>query len=117
MPVLPGLMSSGHRPCGTPRQDQSLAEVRTRRAKLIADLRVFAQERGFALEMTPTGIADVPLHNGQPMPPQAFEQLPPEAKAEFEQRSHQVQTEVAASASFRRSTTANASKRVQPKHV
>src|SRR5215813_4288682 len=33
------------------RREQSLAEVSTRRAKLIADLRAFAQERGFALEM------------------------------------------------------------------
>src|SRR5215831_3387542 len=33
------------------RRDQSLAEVGTRRAKLIADLRAFAQEREFGLEM------------------------------------------------------------------
>src|SRR5262245_42514136 len=32
------------------RREQSLAEVGARRAKLIADLRAFAQERGFALE-------------------------------------------------------------------
>jgi len=36
----------------------------TRRATLIADLRAFAQERGFALEMTQAGIAHVPLHQG-----------------------------------------------------
>src|SRR5262245_9256804 len=55
------------------RREQSLAEVGARRAKLIADLRAFAQAREFALEMTPTGIASTPLHNGQPMPAQAFE--------------------------------------------
>ena len=59
------------------RREQSLAEVSARRAKLIADLRAFAQARGFALEMTPAGIASIPLHDGQPMPPQVFEQLPP----------------------------------------
>src|SRR5215831_15809068 len=79
------------------RREHSLAEVSTRRAKLIADLRAFAQARGFALEMTPAGITSVPLHNGQPMPPQVFEQLEPRTKAELEQRGQQVQAEVGAS--------------------
>src|SRR5262245_17230224 len=79
------------------RREQSLAEVSTRRAKLIADLRAFAQERGFALEMTQAGISSIPVQNGQPIPPQVFEQLPPGTKAELEQRSKQIQAEVAAS--------------------
>jgi predicted ATP-dependent protease len=79
------------------RREQSLAEVGTRRAKLIADLNAFAQEREFALNMTPTGITSIPLQNGQPMPPQLLEQLPPETKAELEQRGKQVQAEVGAS--------------------
>ena len=79
------------------RREQSLAEVSTRRARLIADLRVFAQEREFALEMKPTGIASIPLLNGQPMPQQVFEQLPPETKAELQQRGAQVQAEIGAS--------------------
>jgi len=79
------------------RREQALAEVSTRRATLIADLRAFAQERGFALEMTQTGIATIPLQNGQPMPSQVFEQLPPATKAELAQRGQQVQAEVGAS--------------------
>src|SRR5262245_50691330 len=39
------------------RREQALAEVGTRRAKLLTDLSAFAQERGFALEMAPTGHA------------------------------------------------------------
>src|SRR5215467_11560247 len=66
------------------RREQSLAEVSTRRAKLITDLQAFAQERGFGLEMTPSGIVSIPLQNGQPMSQQVFEQLPPGAKAEIE---------------------------------
>ena len=79
------------------RREQSLAEVSTRRAKLIADLNAFAQERGFGLEMTPSGIVSIPLHNGQPMAQQVFEQLQPGAKAELEQRGKQIQAEVGAS--------------------
>src|SRR5262245_45332654 len=72
------------------RREQSLAEVATRRTKLIADLRAFAREREFALEMTTNGISSIPLQNDQPMPPQVFEQLPPETRADLEQRSKQV---------------------------
>src|SRR5262249_19341399 len=42
------------------------------------------------------GLASIPLHNGQPMPPQVFEQLPPETKAELEQRDKLVQGEIGA---------------------
>ena len=54
------------------RREQSLAEVSTRRAKLIGDLQAFAQKHGFALEMTPSGIASTPLQNDQPMSPQGL---------------------------------------------
>src|SRR5215468_1652927 len=47
--------------------------------------------------MTPSGIVSIPLQNGQPMPQQVFEQLPPGAKAELEQRGKQIQAEVGAS--------------------
>src|SRR5262245_32598583 len=79
------------------RREEPLAEVGTRRAKLIAELRAVAQECEFALEMTPSGIVSVPLQNGEPMPPEAFKKLPPETKAELEERGKQIQTKVAAS--------------------
>src|SRR5215510_11284459 len=64
------------------RREQFLSAVSTRRAKLVEDLRAFAQAREFALEMTPAGITSIPLHNGQPMPPELLKQLPPETMAE-----------------------------------
>jgi predicted ATP-dependent protease len=94
------------------RKEQALAEVATRRAKLVADLRAFAQEREFALEMAPTGIATVPLQNDQPMPPQAFEQLPPETRADLEERGQQVQAEVGASMRQMRQIEKEAQERV-----
>jgi predicted ATP-dependent protease len=94
------------------RRAQSLAEVTTRRANLIEDLQAFAQERGLALEMKPSGIAAVPQHNGQPMPQQVFEQLPPEAKAELERRGAEVQAEVGALARQMRQIEKEAQERV-----
>src|SRR5262245_8574445 len=79
------------------RRERFLAEVGTRRAKLVADLSAFAQEREFALNMTPTGITSIPLQNGQPMPLEVLEQMPPQTRAELEQRGTEVQAEVGAS--------------------
>lgn len=77
------------------RREQLLAEVVARRNKLAEALHAFARERGFALEPTPTGLASIRLHHGQPMPPEVFKQLPPEKKAELEQREKELQAEVA----------------------
>src|SRR5262247_2927510 len=95
------------------RREQPLAEMMTRRAKLTADLRAFAQEREFALETTPAGIASIPLQNGQPMPREVFEQLPPETKAQLEQREKQIQAEVAASLRQMRQIEKEAKERVR----
>lgn len=94
------------------RREGSLGEVGTRRATAIADLRAFAQERGFAVEPTPTGIGTIPLQGGQPMSQQVFEQLPAEEKAEIERRGTQVQTEVAAFARQMRQIEKEAQERV-----
>jgi hypothetical protein len=94
------------------RREQSLTEVKTRRAKLIENLQAFAGERGFALEMKSSGIAAIPLHNDQPMPQQVFEQLPPEAKAELERRGAEVQAEVGALARQMRQIEKEAQERV-----
>jgi hypothetical protein len=94
------------------RREQSLADVGTRRARLIADLRAFAQDREFALEMKPTGIASIALQNGQPMPPQVFEQLPPETKAEIEQRDREIPADVGAFVRQMRQIEKGAQKRV-----
>lgn len=95
------------------RRERALAEVTTRRDTLIAGLRSFAQERGFALEMTPAGIASVALHEGQPLPPQAFEQLPAETKAEIEQHGKQVQEEVGTAVRQMRQIEKEAQERVE----
>jgi predicted ATP-dependent protease len=47
--------------------------------------------------MTPTGITSIPMQNGQPAPPQLLEQLPPETRAELEERDKQIQAKVGAS--------------------
>jgi hypothetical protein len=78
------------------RREQLLADVAGRRAEFVAEVRALAQEREFALEMTPAGITSTPLQDGQPMAPQVFEQLAPEARAVIEQQGKDIQARVAA---------------------
>src|SRR5262245_22581640 len=78
------------------RREEAWADVRTQRTKMLADLQAFAREREFGLELTPNGIANIPLQNGQPMPPMMFEQLSPEMKAKIEQGDKEIQAEAGA---------------------
>lgn len=94
------------------RREQSLAKVTARRAELVADLRAFAQARGFALEMTRSDIARIPLLDGQPMSREAFEQLTPEARAQLEQRDAEVHAAVGAHLRQMRQTDKEAQERV-----
>jgi predicted ATP-dependent protease len=54
-----------------------------------------ARQLGFLLEVTPTGIATIPLRGDRPMPPEAFEQLSEAEREEIRRRAEQVETEVA----------------------
>jgi lon-related putative ATP-dependent protease len=94
------------------RREQSVAEVGARRTALITELRAYAHERGFALEMTPNGIASVPLQGDQPMPSQVFQELPPETRAALEQRGQQVQAKLATSMRQMREIEEEAQQRV-----
>lgn len=94
------------------RREQSLKDMQKRHTELSAELRAFAQERELALEMTPTGIVKIPLRDGQPMPPEMFEQLPPDKKAELETRGAEVQAQIVAYARQIRQIDKQAKERV-----
>jgi len=94
------------------RREQALAGVTRRRAELVADLHAFAQEQGFVLEATRSGVTTIPLANGQPMSQEAFDRLPPEAREELDRRGAQVQAEVAAHLRQMRQTDKEAHERV-----
>jgi predicted ATP-dependent protease len=53
-----------------------------------------ARGRGFAIEVTPSGIATVPISNGQPITAEAFEQLPQEARDDIERRGGEVRAQM-----------------------
>ncbi|BCX81044.1 hypothetical protein MIT9_P0622 [Methylomarinovum caldicuralii] len=69
--------------------------AREREARAIEELRQKAREKGIALLETPTGFAFAPLtHEGQVMPPQVFNQLPPEVQKQIEATVAELQQEL-----------------------
>ncbi len=76
------------------RQQGALSEIQQRREQLNRELHQFATERGFSLQMTQAGIMTVPMQNGEPIPPDQFQQLPEEVRKDFEQRNHEIQRQI-----------------------
>lgn len=76
------------------RRTDALAELARRRDEEGNRLAAFARERGFALEMTPAGVASVPLVDGQPLSREDFAKLPPARQAEIEAAGAEVQEQV-----------------------
>jgi predicted ATP-dependent protease len=77
------------------RRAETLAALAARRDEEGERLAAFAREREFTLEMTPAGVASVPLVNGQPLSREEFAKLPQERQHEIEQRGEEVQAQVA----------------------
>jgi lon-related putative ATP-dependent protease len=77
------------------RQRNALAEIQRRRDQLTSSLNEFARQRGFLLQMTPAGIATVPVADGQPIQPDQFQRLPEEQRARFEEQNQEVQQRIA----------------------
>ena len=73
------------------RRADGLAELAARRDAGGERLATFARERSFALELTPSGVASVPIVEGQPLSREEFAKLSPETQREIEEHGEQVQ--------------------------
>ncbi|MCM8746864.1 AAA family ATPase [Thermomicrobium sp. CFH 73360] len=65
------------------------------RERLWEGVQHFAQQLGFAVELTPAGVISVPVVQGRPLAPEEYERLPEPVRAELERRNHQIHDRVA----------------------
>ncbi len=77
------------------RRREALNGLSQQRDALFNGLQTFAQAHGFTLEMTPAGIASVPVVNGKPITPEEFEKLDQKQQQEIAGRSEEVQAQIA----------------------
>jgi lon-related putative ATP-dependent protease len=76
------------------RQQNALSGIQQRREQLNRELHSFAIERGFALQMTQAGIATIPIADGEPIPPDQFQQLPEDVRKEYERNNQEIQRQI-----------------------
>lgn len=69
--------------------------LQEQRDAVFQDIRTVAEQLGFAIQVTPMGIATVPLlAPGRPITPETFELLSDERKADIRQKSQQIERKV-----------------------
>ena len=73
-----------------------VSEMNRRREQGLADLGVRAKSQGFLLRVTPMGIALVPVMQNQPLPEEAYAQLPVEVRASLDLSRAKLEVDVRA---------------------
>jgi len=77
------------------RQREIVAAVQRRRDALIEELKAFAADRGFALELTPAGVATSPLRGGRPLTREQFAALAAEERERITRANEEIQEQTA----------------------
>lgn len=74
------------------RKNEVMEDVQKRREALLSELQQEASDLGFSVEVTPVGIASVPLtRDGKPYSREEYEALPEERKQDIKQRGAELQ--------------------------
>uniref|UniRef100_A0A831T8Y0 endopeptidase La n=2 Tax=Thermorudis TaxID=1649508 RepID=A0A831T8Y0_9BACT len=77
------------------RRREIVDRLERQRGELWTAAQEFAQQRGFALEATPAGVVSVPVVQGRPITPDAFEVLPAPVREDLERRNQEIQARIA----------------------
>ncbi|MBI2503148.1 MAG: AAA family ATPase [Candidatus Latescibacteria bacterium] len=78
----------------TDREETLKGELEREQQDLFQRMKQHAQSAGFLLQLTPMGMAFVPLRDGQPIDAQAFAALPLQTRQELETRRQTLQEEL-----------------------
>ena len=81
------------------RRRQLGEELEKRGEEALAPLREFASERGLAVELTPAGVATIPVTHGHPLAPEQFRHLSEAERAKIVAATEEVQAKLPATVS------------------
>lgn len=74
------------------RRTQALQGVMQEREQIVESLQGEAAQQGFLISLTPSGFVTVPRgQDGQPIPPEAFQQLPEAVRSQMEDGAREIQ--------------------------
>ncbi|MDO8684249.1 MAG: ATP-binding protein [Armatimonadota bacterium] len=73
------------------RKSEAVEKIQKERDTLLTQLRHESAELGFSIEMTPVGIATVPMADGKPLSREEYEKLPDAKKEKIKERSEHLE--------------------------
>ncbi|MDD1661569.1 MAG: AAA family ATPase [Methanomicrobiales archaeon] len=76
------------------RRQATVRSIEEEKAKLFGQINASAQEQGFVIQMSPTGLLTIPVVDGKPLPEEEFVALPDEMKAEIGRRMEKLNTDL-----------------------
>jgi len=62
--------------------------------KLLRDVEELARKRGFLIQVTPTGVATIPLFDGKPLKPEDLQKISPEEQKRIQEEGHKLLEEI-----------------------
>jgi len=61
---------------------------------LLRDVEELARKRGFLIQVTPTGVATIPLFDGKPLKPEDLQKISPEEQKRIQEEGHKLLEEI-----------------------
>ena len=76
------------------RRVATVRSIEEEKARLFGQINASAQEQGFVIQMSPTGLLTIPVVDGRPLPEEEFVALPEETKAEIQRRMEKLNSDL-----------------------
>jgi lon-related putative ATP-dependent protease len=76
------------------RRGAAVRSIDEEKAKLFGQINASAQEQGFVIQMSPTGLLTIPVVDGKPLPEEEFVALPEETKAEIQRKMEKLNSDL-----------------------
>lgn len=76
------------------RRNEVVKRFQLEKEKILQEVETMAKDKGFLIQLTPTGVLTVPLQNGQPLKPEDFSKLPPEEQKRIQKEGEKLLEEI-----------------------
>ena len=76
------------------RSNAAIQSIENEKAQIFARIDATAQEKGFLIQPSPTGLLTIPVKDGKPLPQEEFLALPPAEQADFQKRRLDLMAEL-----------------------
>lgn len=76
------------------RRNEIVKRFQQEKEQILQEVENMAREKGFLIQLTPTGVITVPLENGQPLKPEDFQRLSPDEQKKIQEEGQKLLEEV-----------------------